>query len=135
MPRLPKGYIRPILLPMDLIQKLDENGNQASPELPKQIRNYLVDIDGTVCEDIPNEQPERMLTAREFDGAKDKVNAFYDAGHIVTFFTSRTEAHRENTEKWLKDHGFKYHGIMFGKPRGGNYYLIDDKVESATKAL
>lgn len=120
---------------MDLLEKFDENGNKISPELPKQVRNYLIDIDGTICEDIPNEQPERMLTAREFEGTRDKVNAFYDEGHIVTFFTSRTEAHRENTEIWLKEHGFKYHGIMFGKPRGGNYYLVDDKIESATKAL
>ncbi len=120
---------------MDLLEKFDENGNKVSPELPKTVINYLIDIDGTICEDIPNEQPERMLTAREFVGAKEKLNKFYDEGNIVTFFTSRTEAHRANTEAWLKEHGFKYHSIWFGKPRGGNYIIVDDKLLSAEKTL
>ncbi|MBL8030923.1 MAG: class I tRNA ligase family protein, partial [Candidatus Doudnabacteria bacterium] len=47
-------------------------------------------------------------------------------GHIITFFTSRTEAHRAVTEEWLQRHGFKYHGCLFGKPRGGNYHWIDN---------
>ncbi len=115
------------------VEKFNPDGTHASPELPKEVRNYLIDIDGTICEDIPNEEPERMLTAPEFQGAREAVNGFYDAGHIVTFFTARTEAHRENTETWLKEHGFKYHEILFGKPRGGNYYLIDDKLENAVK--
>ena len=39
-----------------------ENG-KVSPVLPEGIKNYLIDIDGTVCDDIPNEEPERMATA------------------------------------------------------------------------
>ena len=31
--------------------------------LPDGIKNYLIDIDGTICDDIPNEEPERMATA------------------------------------------------------------------------
>ena len=120
---------------IDLLEKFDENGNKVSPELPKTVINYLIDIDGTICEDIPNEEPERMLTAQEFADTREKVNTFYEEGHIVTFFTSRTEAHRENTETWLNNHGFKYHSILFNKPRGGNYILIDDKVIEAKKAL
>ena len=29
---------------------------------------YVFDIDGTICEDVPNEQPERMEDAELFDG-------------------------------------------------------------------
>jgi hypothetical protein len=29
------------------------------PDIAKGIKNYLIDIDGTVCDDIPNEEPER----------------------------------------------------------------------------
>lgn len=118
---------------MNLINKFDENGNRLSPELPKGKRNYLIDIDGTVSEDISNEEPEKMLTAKEIPGAKTAINKFYDEGHIICFFTSRTEAHRVNTELWLAEHGFKYHQIIFNKPRGGNYYFIDDKLEKAIK--
>lgn len=102
-----------------------------SPVLPEGKINYLIDIDGTICDDIPNEEPERMVTAKEYVGAREKINSLYDAGHIVTFFTSRSNKyHREVTEKWLKDHGFKYHALLMDKPRGGNYVWIDNhKVE------
>lgn len=114
---------------------LDANGKNASPLLPEHIKNYLIDIDGTICEDVPNEEPERMLTCEEIPNAKEYVNKWYDEGHIITFFTSRVEAHRANTEQWLKEHGFKWHGIIFGKPRGGNYHWIDDRTVKATKFL
>lgn len=118
---------------MQLIQELDENGKHKSPSLPLNVKNYLIDIDGTICEDIPNEEPERMLTAEEIPHAKEIINKWYDDGHIITFFTSRLEAHRAYTEQWLKEHGFKYQGIMFGKPRGGNYHWIDDRTVKATQ--
>jgi hypothetical protein len=103
-----------------------ENGKKVSPVLPAHLKNYLVDIDGTICEDIPNEEPERMKTAEASPGALETLNKWYDEGHIITFFTSRTEEHRAVTEKWLKKHGFKYHTLLVGKPRGGNYYWIDN---------
>ncbi len=106
-------------------------GEEGSPILPDNIKNYLIDIDGTICDDIPNEEIEKMRTANEIAGAKEKLNKWYDEGHIITFFTARLEAQREVTEIWLKEHGFKYHGIILNKPRGGNYHWIDDrKVES-----
>jgi hypothetical protein len=87
---------------------ISENGQTLSPILPEGVKNYLIDIDGTVCDDIPNEEPERMLTAEVYSDALITLNKWYDEGHIIFFFTSRTEAHREYTEIWLKKHGFKY---------------------------
>ena len=110
-----------------------EEGKKISPHLPPHIKNYLIDIDGTICEDIPNEEPERMVTARVFPDALEKINQWYDEGHIIFFFTSRTEAHREITESWLKKNGFRYHGIIVGKPRGGNYHWIDNHIVRATR--
>ena len=46
-----------------LVESLDEQGNKLSPVLPLGKKNYLIDIDGTVGEDIPNEESERMATA------------------------------------------------------------------------
>jgi hypothetical protein len=108
-------------------------GKRVSPILPEGIKNFLIDIDGTICEDIPNEEPERMLTAEIFDGALQTVNTWFNEGHIITFFTSRLEQHRPYTERWLNNHGFKYHGIIFGKPRGGNYHWIDNHLVRATR--
>lgn len=110
-----------------------ENGEHISPVLPEGIKNYLIDIDGTICDDIPNEEPERMLTAEVYPDALETLNRWYDEGHIIFFFTSRTEAHRTYTETWLNKHGFKYHGIIFGKPRGGNYHWIDNHLVKATR--
>ena len=47
---------------MDLVDKTDESGQHISPCLPEGMKNYLIDIDGTVGEDIPNEEAHRMST-------------------------------------------------------------------------
>jgi hypothetical protein len=116
-----------------LLNEKVEAGLHISPILPEGIKNYLIDIDGTVGEDIPNEEPERMVTAEAYPDAIKTLNKWYDEGHIIFFFTSRTEAHREVTETWLKKHGFKYHGMVMGKPRGGNYHWIDNHLVKATR--
>ncbi len=116
-----------------LHQILDEKGQPASPILKKGVKNYLIDIDGTICDDVPNEQPERMGIVEPYADALDILNKWYDEGHIICFFTSRTEAHRPVTELWLQKHGFKYHSILFGKPRGGNYHWIDNHIVKATR--
>ena len=108
------------------LYKAKSDGKNISPLLPKDVKNYLIDIDGTICEDIPNEEPERMLTAKLYPDALKTINRWYERGHYICFFTSRTEEHREYTETWLKKHGFKYHGLLMGKPRGGNYHWIDN---------
>lgn len=111
----------------------DAEGNALSPVLPKDIKNYLIDIDGTITDDVPNEEPERMLTCEPYPDALQVLNDWYEEGHIITFFTSRTEEHREYTERWLKMHNFKYHGLLMDKPRGGNYHWIDNHLVKATR--
>lgn len=110
-----------------------EKGKNISPVLPDNIKNYLIDIDGTICDDIPNEQPERMIKAKLYPKALKTLNKWYKEGHIITFFTSRLEIHREVTEKWLKKNGFKYHGLLMNKPRGGNYHWVDNHIVRATR--
>ena len=113
----------------------DAEGRTASPQFPDEVKNFLIDIDGTITEDVPNEEPERMATCEVFPDALETLNGWHAEGHIITFFTSRTEDHREVTTKWLGRNGFKYHGIVMGKPRGGNYHWIDNHVVKATRYL
>ena len=117
----------------ELKELKDENGQLLSPELSGEIKNYLIDIDGTVTDDVPNEEPERMATCEPFPDALATLNKWYDEGHIICFFTSRTEAHREVTTEWLGRNGFKYHSLLMGKPRGGNYHWIDNHLVKATR--
>ena len=111
----------------------DKKGNRLSPTLSQETKNYLIDIDGTICDDIPNEEPERMATCEPYPDALETCNKWYDEGHIITFFTSRTDEHVEVTEQWLKKNGFKYHGLLVNKPRGGNYHWIDNHIVKATR--
>ena len=111
----------------------DLNGNDISPVFEDDTKNYLIDIDGTICDDIPNEQAERMVTANVYKDALETLNRWYDQGHIITFFTSRLEVHRKVTEDWLEVKGFKYHGLLMNKPRGGNYHWVDNHIVRATR--
>jgi len=112
---------------------LAQQESNVSPVLPNSVKNYLIDIDGTVTEDVPNEEPERMATCLPYEGSVDMINSWYDDGHIITFFTSRTNEHEIVTKQWLDKHGFKYHYILFNKPRGGNYHWIDNHIVRATR--
>jgi hypothetical protein len=113
----------------DLVQQ----ESNVSPVLPNSVKNYLIDIDGTVTEDVPNEEPERMATCLPYEGSVDMINSWYDDGHIITFFTSRTNEHEIVTKQWLDKHGFKYHYLLLNKPRGGNYHWIDNHIVRATR--
>lgn len=117
----------------ELEKTYNEKGELISPVLHKGVKNFLIDIDGTICDDIPNEEPERMGTCLPYPDALRILNKWYEEGHFITFFTSRTEVHRAITEEWLDRHGFKYHGMLMGKPRGGNYHWIDNHIVKATR--
>lgn len=97
-----------------------------SPVLPEGKNNLLIDIDGTITDDVPNERTDLMSVVRPYEGAVEKINEYYSAGHIITFFTSRTDEHRAVTLEWLNRHGFKFHQLLMNKPRGGNYYWVDN---------
>jgi hypothetical protein len=118
---------------MKLEEKFNEKGEMLSPLLSNGVKNYLIDIDGTICDDIPNEEPERMGTCLPYPDALAILNGWYEQGHLITFFTSRTDEHREVTEMWLEKHGFKYHSLLLNKPRGGNYHWIDNHIVRATQ--
>lgn len=117
---------------MELIN-IEKDGEKLSPVLPEDVKNFLIDIDGTICDDIPNEEPWRMIDAKLYPDALETITDWYNQGHIITFFTSRTEVHRGVTELWLQRNGFKYHGLLMGKPRGGRYHWIDNHEVKATR--
>lgn len=101
-----------------------EDGEMESSENSRC--NYLIDIDGTVCEDIPNEESHRYGDAKVIPGAVEWVNGLRDAGHTITFFTARETKDRGTTIVWLMNHGFKFHNLIMDKPRGGNYVWVDN---------
>lgn len=88
-----------------------------------------VDIDNTICEteglDYKNAKPikERI----------DKINALFDRGHKIIYWTARGVGTGTNwsvvTVEQLKDWGVKYHGVEFKKPLYDLF--IDDRAINA----
>lgn len=96
---------------------------------------WLIDIDGTICEDIPNEESHKFPTAAVLTGALEKVIKLQSEGGRITFFTSRTSEHAKATEQWLDYHGFPYESVCYNKPRINNnevYHWVDNKEVNAT---
>jgi hypothetical protein len=99
---------------------------------------FLIDIDGTICDDIRNEDSELYPTANVFPRALEIINKWYDEGNVITFFTARESKDREVTLQWLDKHGFKYHGLVMDKPRINDeqeYVWIDNKKVRAVTYL
>ena len=97
---------------------------------------FMIDIDGTICDDIKNEDSHLYPTAKLVPSALEIINKWYEEGHVITFFTAREGKDREVTETWLKENGFKYHGLVMDKPRikdNQEYVWIDNrKVRAVT---
>ncbi len=99
---------------------------------------FLIDIDGTICDDIRNEESELYPTANVFPRALEIINKWYDEDNVITFFTARESKDREVTLQWLDKHGFKYHGLVMDKPRINDeqeYVWIDNKKVRAVTYL
>ena len=96
------------------------------------MNNYilLIDIDGTICDDIKNEDSHLYVTAKPLPGALEKCNEWHDNGGRIHFFTAREEKDRGVTETWLKEHGFHYDSLIMNKPRikdGEEYLWVDNR--------
>jgi uncharacterized HAD superfamily protein len=94
-------------------------------------RVYLIDIDGTVCDDIKNEDSHLYKDAKPIEGSKEIINKLYDEGNKIVFFTARESKDREVTIDWLNKHGFKFHDLITDKPRciedDCEYVWVDNK--------
>lgn len=91
---------------------------------------FLIDIDGTICDDIKNEESHLYITAKPLPGAVDKCNQWYETGAQIHFFTARESKDREITELWLQREGFRYHSLVMDKPRikdGHEYVWVDNR--------
>ena len=93
---------------------------------------YIIDLDGTVWDDVPNEVAHNeTATAKVFDNAVEWINKKYDEGNYICLFTARTEAHKKVTEDKLNSIELKYHQLMLNKPRlrhteFDGYHYIDN---------
>jgi len=95
--------------------------------MPQHSKRYVVDIDGTICtqtaSDYENAQPLNDRIA--------KINALYDEGHTIIYWTARGMAsgadHGTLTCGQLSEWGCKYHSLWMGKPSYDVW--VDDKAQ------
>ena len=83
---------------------------------------FLIDIDGTV---LTQQKPGEYEKAVPLEGAVEAINALYDAGHQIVFYTSRNFKYMQQTQESLQKFGFKFHHVCFGKPHGD--IIVDDR--------
>jgi hypothetical protein len=97
---------------------------------------FLIDIDGTICEDIKNEDSHLYPTAKVYPEALEIINKWYDEGNTIVFFTAREYKDKSATLAWLWKHGFKFNDLITDKPRiqdDQEYVWIDNrKVRAVT---
>ena len=108
-----------------------------SPAKGNELKIFIIDIDGTICENIPNEEGiERMRNAKAYPDVIKEINKWYDEGHYICFFTARTDEHKQVTMEWLETNGVRYHQLIVNKPRKlppyNEYHFIDDSHVKAT---
>ena len=89
------------------------------------VKTYCFDIDGTICTNTDGD----YASAKPFGSRIDHINALYDAGHTISFFTARGSTTgidwRALTAEQLAQWGVRYHTLIMGKPHADLF--VDDK--------
>lgn len=92
---------------------------------------YIVDIDGTILTSKPGE----YKVSKPLPGHIEKINALYDAGHTIIYWTARGATTGidwgEFTKSQLDFFGCRYTELRMGKPHYD--YWIDDKAINANQ--
>jgi len=90
---------------------------------------YIFDVDKTIM----NTQGSDYTMSVPFPGRIEKVNALYDQGHKIIYWTARGATTKVDwyyfTKGQLDHYGCKYHEFKTGKPHYD--YWIDDKAINA----
>lgn len=71
------------------------------------------DLDGTVItQGSPGADYKDSLP---IESMRDYVNSLYGAGHEIYFYTARHFKHHIYTDGFLRQHGYKFHGLYMNK--------------------
>lgn len=96
-------------------------------------KTYIVDIDLTICYTPNIGGINRYDLSEPMYGMIDKINALYDAGNTIIYWTARGMSTgnipRKLTKEQLDLWGAKYHELKFNKPSYD--FWIDDKAINA----
>jgi hypothetical protein len=86
-----------------------------------EARTLCVDLDHTLCVSTPAAYDR----ATPIDGAAAALDRLRACGWTIVIYTARHFLHWRTTVEWLRQNGFNYDQIVFGKPPARFY--IDDR--------
>lgn len=92
---------------------------------------WILDLDGTIVK----HNGYKIDGFDSFlDGAKEFLGNIPE-GDMVIFLTSREEAYREQTERFLAENGVRYEHIIFSVPYGERILMNDRKPSGLQTAI
>ena len=109
----------------ELNEVTDSHKILESPILSPEIKNYSIDIDGTICGNILYEESWRIKNTNAYSDELKTIKKWFGSGYIRYFLRSRTEDQKGIIEGCLKNHKLT-NRIIFDNSRGGNHFLIDN---------
>lgn len=94
-------------------------------------KTWILDIDGTIVKHngYKTDGEDSFL-----EGAEKFLKEIPERDMVI-FITSRTDAEREITEKFLKEHDIRYNTIIYNAPYGERIMLNDAKPSGLATAL
>ena len=84
-----------------------------------------VDLDGTLCEDMPDWRDYHK--APPIEKWIMKIRKLAQEGHEIIIYTARPNVDREVTTRWLKDNNVPYTALVMDKLRADLYIDQDSK--------
>lgn len=94
-------------------------------------KTWILDLDGTVVKhnEYKTDGKDSFL-----DGAEKFLKNISEKDMII-FVTSRTDAEKELTEKFLEEHNIRYKMVIYNAPYGERILINDAKPSSLKTAL
>jgi hypothetical protein len=92
---------------------------------------WFLDLDGTLVKHNGHLTEGRDTLLAGADALIEQI----PSGDLVVIVTSRTEAHRDATVRFLADHGIRYDHIIFGAPFGERIVVNDAKPSGLRTAV
>lgn len=99
-------------------------------------KTYILDIDGTLLEHIPDFKDIcSHPSLRPLPGAREKTSKWHCEGHVIVLITARPEGLRKLTELQLHNAGIIYDMLIMGVGQGPRILVNDFVPGSEQKAI
>ena len=90
---------------------------------------YVIDIDGTICEEVGE-----VIGRTPYLDRIAQINKLYDEGHTIVYWTARGchsgEDYTDLTKQQFLEWGVKYHDLQVGNKPHFDMYICDKSFNS-----